>query len=441
MSTPYIGELGATGIAKEVTLGTFVAPSVFIPVHLPMNIGSPDINLLLSKGIRAVPDLVYKAQQGAGLLKSGKFKFEVEPDNGTGQILQGGFGLDTAAEVASYTVQTGINDTIDFNIGASQLTGTLAAGTYAAGLTQADAGSTLCKLIYNAIHGAEGSGTYTVSFSPSTGKFTIARSTGTFVLMFHTGTNTAKSIAPLIGFPTASDQSGSLTYISPTATTPAWGHTFVRQGVAQLPTYSIWVNTNTLTYPQFSGCMVNKLDFDIKANEYVICETDWIGSLYTTGGTSQALSYSPLNPLKFDQAAISVAGSAVLLYKDLKLTIDNKVKCDPVLGGSIYSNVIYTEAFEVTLSATLVVENTTEWTKFLNGTATSFTITINSAQFINGTVPYSLVLTLPNLYYKAAPLPLANGLIEITFQAQGVYSAGSAYTMQAVLTNARVTAY
>jgi hypothetical protein len=313
MSGPFVGQLGAVGLAKEVTLGTFVAPTRFIPVHLPCPIGSPDIALLLSKGIRAVPDLHYKAQQGAGSLKAGQFKFEVEPDN-VGEVLQAAFGLDT-------------------------LTG---AG-------------------------------------------------------------------------------------------PTYTHTFARQAVAQLPTYSMWVQ-NGLNYPEFVGCMMNKLEFEMKAPELVTCSADWLGSKYQAGGTSKTLSYSTLQPFKFDQAVVTVAGSGVTLYSDLKLTIDNKVKVKPVIGGSIYSNVIYSEAFEVSLAATIVVEDSTEWAKFIAGTSTAFTIAMTAGA-------NSLTFTMPNLMYKAAPLPLASGLIEITFQAQGIYDTGTSKTLNAVLVNDISTAY
>jgi len=325
MSNPYVGQLGAVGVAKESVLGTFVAPTRFIPTYLPMNIGSPDINLLLSKGVRSVPDFVYKAQQGAGMLKNGKFKFEVEPEN-IGECLMASFGTDT-------------------------LTGP---------------------------------------------------------------TNTS-----------------------------VYTHTFTRLAAAQLPTYSIWVK-NGLNYPTFVGCMVNKIDFDIKAGEWVITDVDWMGSAYASGGVTESLSYSTLNPFKFDQAVITVAGSGVSLYKDIKLSIDNKVKVDPVLGGSIYSNVIFSEAMEVTLSATIVVENSTEWAKFIAGTASSFTIALTSAQNITSSspsTPYSLTFTIPNIYYKAAPLPLANGLIEITFQAQGVYNTGTSNTISVALANSISTSY
>ena len=108
-------------------------------------------------------------------------------------------GAPTASvEQASFVVTTGVNDTLDFIATATQYHATVAGGTYVAGQTQADTGS-LCQLLYAAITGAEGSGTYTVHYTRSTGLFTITKSTGTFSLLLATGTNAAKSIGGLLG--------------------------------------------------------------------------------------------------------------------------------------------------------------------------------------------------------------------------------------------------
>jgi hypothetical protein len=313
MSGPFVGRLGAVGISKEVTLGTFVAPTRFLATRLPMPIGSPDIDLLTSKGVRAIPDEVQKVAQGAGSLKAGKFTLEVEPDN-IGELLQAAFGLDT---------KTGAG--------------------------------------------------------------------------------------------------------------PTYTHTYARQAVAQLPTYSLWV-ANGLNYPEFTGCMVDKLTFEMKAPEWVTCDVDWVGSKYQGGGSTHTPSYSTLNPFKFDQVALTIGGSSVTTYSDVKLTIDNKVKLKPVMGGSIYSNVVYSEGFEVTLAATMVVEDSTEWDKFIAGTSSSFVAAMTSGS-------NSLTFNLPSMAYKAAPLPLSNGLIEITFQTQGFYDTGTTKTLNAILVNDVATQY
>lgn len=56
-------------------------------------------------------------------------------------------------------------------------------------------------------------GTFTVTYSSTTGKFTLVKSAGTFSLLFATGANVANSISSTIGF-TAVDATGFLTYTS-----------------------------------------------------------------------------------------------------------------------------------------------------------------------------------------------------------------------------------
>lgn len=435
---PYIGQLGAFGIAPEVTLGTWVAPTVFIPVHLPISAGSPDIDLIESKGLTSIPDIIAKTAQGRAYIKSIKGKFDVEPENGIGQLLKAAMGVDTMVEVVSFLVSTGVNDTFDFNIGASQLSFAVATGTYKAGQTQADTG-TLCQLIYAGLVAQDGSGTYTVSFSRATGEFTITRSTGTFVLMFHTGTNTAKTIAPLLGFITSADQSGADTYTGTIVQHPPFSHTFSKLASAQMPSYSTWCSEGGLDYPSFAGCMLNKLDIEVKAGQYVTCDFDFVGSAYQSGETSQSVAYSPLAPLKFNQAVVKIAGTQINDYTDLKLSVDNMVKCDAVVGGSIYSNIIAADGMKVSVSATVIVENTTEWAKFLAGTTSSVQIILTSQADVLYSVPYSLTVTVATIAYKSAPRPLKNGKLEITFQADGVVSSGATISM--VLVNSISTAF
>jgi hypothetical protein len=90
----------------------------------------------------------------------------------------------------SYTIRSGINDVIYFNENATNKTATVTQGYYTS--------SSIVTAIKSAMDTASGGfATYTVTFSASTQKITIA-STQNFSLTF--GTNTNSSIARLIGF-------------------------------------------------------------------------------------------------------------------------------------------------------------------------------------------------------------------------------------------------
>ena len=66
---------------------------------------------------------------------------------------------------------------------------------------------------------AVSSETFTVSFSATTGKFTIASTSGVLSLLWNTGTNTANSIGTTIGYSLAANDTGAQTYTSDNALT------------------------------------------------------------------------------------------------------------------------------------------------------------------------------------------------------------------------------
>lgn len=324
---PYTGILGTAGIAKESVAGTFVAPTEFLRFMPPFQF-STDINLIEAQGVSSRPDIVSKVAQGKGLLKSGKFKTEVEPEN-IGNHLMAAFGTDT---------KTGPTDTT------------------------------------------------------------------------------------------------------------AYTHAFTRLSSASLPTYSWWqAPAGTLTYPQHAGCMLNKLEFDIKAGEFVVVDADWIGMNYTSGGVTHAASFSALQPFKFDQAILKIpgGGSQIKNYDQIKVTFDNMVEPVHALSSSIYATKIISRGFRVSVTASLIVEDVTEWSNFINGTASSFNLAITSSQLVTGAASTynSLTFDIPTMSYQAAPFPIAKDLMKIVFAAVGVYNVSSAYTGKATLINSVSAAY
>jgi hypothetical protein len=105
-----------------------------------------------------------------------------------------------------FVVTTGTNDKIDFDEGGAELTATLTANYYTA--------QTLATQVKAQLDAA-GALTYTVTYSESTGKFTIA-ATGNFTLRWNTGTNKAVDASDLLGFSDAANETGAATYTSDT---------------------------------------------------------------------------------------------------------------------------------------------------------------------------------------------------------------------------------
>jgi hypothetical protein len=431
----FTGIFGKAGLAKEDVAGTFKAPTKFVRFIPPFQL-SRDIDLIISQGVSGNANVVTKVAQGAALLKSGKLNIEVEPEGGIGEHLMAAFGVDTASEsVANFVVTLNANDTIDFiEDGGSLVTAVLTPGTYKMGADSSVAGS-LCKLIKDQMESANGTAaTYTVTYAYATKKLTITKNSGVFILKWATGTNTAKVAKTLLGFTNADTASAIAAVSDSTTGSFIMSHVFSRVASAALPTYSWW-QKNGLNYPQFAGCMLNKLEFGIKAKEFVMASCDWAGLKYVAAGVDEAGNPSPKAPFKFSQAALTVAGVPNVNYDELKIVFDNQVDPLHVIGNGVDASKIYSKGFKVSISGSFIVEDSTEWDKFIAGTSSSFGIAITGAEMAGGTTPFSLAMDLPEIYYQAAPLPIGKDLLKIAFTAVAQLNVAQAYAGKVTLVN------
>ena len=98
-----------------------------------------------------------------------------------------------------FTIELNVNDAIDFDEGGGELQATLTPGIYNA--------DTLCAEIKTQMDAA-GALTYTISYSDTTNKFTIAGS-GNFTLRWNTGTRKARSVADALGYIDSADDDGA----------------------------------------------------------------------------------------------------------------------------------------------------------------------------------------------------------------------------------------
>lgn len=439
-----VGRLRTCGIAKETVVGTLVTPPTEFFRFLPPDSFYPKVTPIISKAIGTLPDVNIKQTLGLGTLNGLKLKRELEGEN-CGSTLNACFGTDSAAETAAFIIGSSTCK-IDFKEDAGTTrNASIALGTYAMGASSAVNGS-LCKAVKTALEGASGAvGTYTVTYSYTTLKMTIAVSGGAAAvqILWLTGANNANGAYSILGFTKVDTSSAaSLTSNSTTAVAP-FTHTFVRQAVAQLPTYSFWFDKYPL-YPQIAGAMLNKLDLEIKSKEMVMMDTEWEALSYDATGITRTPTYSAVRPFTFNQCTVSVDGGSDLNYDDLKLTINNMVKTDHALSGSIYPAKIYSEGMDVDFSATLFFEDAVQYNKFLAGTTAAFIITLTSADDISGAPSgnkYKLVINLPAVVYQVANLPIPSGVLKITFNAKAMYDTVTSKTVNMLLTNGVPTAY
>lgn len=121
---------------------------------------------------------------------------------------------------SNFTIASGINDKIDFDEGSGELTATLTSGSYT-GATLAAEIETRMEIV-----GA----LYTVSYSLSTGKFTIAKDTGTVILKWATGTNSATTVGIYIGFDIDTDDIAAASHVSDW---PVWDDSYFEHPISR----------------------------------------------------------------------------------------------------------------------------------------------------------------------------------------------------------------
>lgn len=103
-----------------------------------------------------------------------------------------------------WTVVTGWNNRLDFHEVGGDRAAVIAAGNY-------PTGALLAAAIQTAMNAVAVSNTYTVSYSGTTHKFTIA-GTGSFSIEWQSGPNTLLTIGKDLGFIVGSDDTGGTTY-------------------------------------------------------------------------------------------------------------------------------------------------------------------------------------------------------------------------------------
>lgn len=160
----------------------------------------------------------YRGNGGAIELLAGGRVSEMSIEANTGELLNGSFTIDGTAYYFNPVEITASDTKLDFN----ETGPTLRAATIPAGFYKDP--HEMAETIQNAMNDVA-TDAITVTYSNTTGKYTITSAGTLLELLWNTGANTANTIGDKIGFSTAADDTGALTYTSDNAITLAAGYT------------------------------------------------------------------------------------------------------------------------------------------------------------------------------------------------------------------------
>lgn len=136
----------------------------------------------------------------------------------SGALLDGSFSMEGNGYYLNPIIITSSTEVLDFLDDATTRAVSVDVKTY-------KCPEDLAAALETAMNAAGSSNTFTVSFSKTTGKFTIASSGTTLSLLWNTGANAASSIGTKLGFLVAANDTGALTYTSDNAITLTAPHT------------------------------------------------------------------------------------------------------------------------------------------------------------------------------------------------------------------------
>ncbi len=418
------------GLAKETVRGTAeTTPTKWYPIDKSSQMDYA-LALLKDENLRGSPE---EFPPNAGVKTgTGKIKMPLDSQN-CGEFLYSSLGSLSSAEQTVITISAS-NKHIDFNIGSSDLDAQIATGDYVIGTSSATA-STLCKAIKDALFAADATGTYTVTYSRTTQKFSIVRSTGTFNIKWTTGTNVANGAATILGY--TADDTGSLTYTSDTAVKYAFKHTIVRGGTIQRLGYTFFMDRG-LSVKKYSLATVKKWVLTVPVDNLIMMEAD---CLFTTeaSGSIGSPAYPTNEFLGFNHATIKLGGVTNTDIHNLTLNIDNGAKGHRTLSQSQdVADILVAGKFMLDGSFTIYFQDEVERAKFLANTSNTLQITM-AGPTIQGTYKYTVDINLYRIHYKAYPFGEQDGLIAAKVDFTGVYSSTDSKAIQIDVTNQDVS--
>ncbi len=349
-----------------------------------------------------------------------KLSMDVEAEN-MGELIYATLGSVTTTEQASFIIGA-TNGKIDFNIGGDALAATVAQGTYPAGTSEAVADS-LCKAIYDAIVAVEATGTYHVTFSNTTKKFTITKTAGTFQILWNTGANKANSIRATLGF-ADTDDTGSLSYVSDNVVVPVYKHSFKRGTGIQMPSYSMFMDRG-LSKKVYNLCCAKSLKLSGSMDGKLKADVDL---MFKSEGDGTAVTMTPTwedpVPFMFFQTDVKLGGVSDVNIESWNLEIDNQSVEQRTLNQSQeVKDILAVGRLLVKGGYEVYFENETERAKFLANTQQSLQVVLTGGLIKTGS-NFKLDIQLARIHYDAFPFGEKNGLLGAVVAFNGYYKVG-----------------
>ena len=379
---PILSRLSFVGLGKEVTPGTAVAPTFFVPAT------------------------TLKPQDVVGMADDTSIEGNAAKLQGSYQTIKdSAYALDCLAyfeTVGNYFVAAGWSDSVAVGrsvadgVDSTSITITSATAAFVAG----DVGATITGTDIPV-------GTTILSVTNATTAVLTAATTGTgvaraWVLAGGTGT---------------------------------FQHKFALNS-AQPPAYSItdFDGFETLVYP---GSALDQLDFNIDAKAEMKVMTQWKGWPATTA-SKPTPAYPTLPPGLGWQAAYTIGGVVIPRLESVGMTLKRNTDVIHTSQGTQNPYNVFEAEAEVAIKIKGIRVDDTERNHLLNNDQPSFVATITSP---TGTPSPVLTMTASKTAWKKAPPDRSGKFMQGDYDLECIYNSSDAGPCKFVLTNGTAAAY
>ena len=390
-----LAKLGYVGIAKEVTQGTYVAPTFFIPCT---KIDAEDVFIeLRDESYRNNDTLLQGMYQGPG---DSTFSIDVMayPD-AIPYLLRGIIGPDTV------TV-TGVSTTLASNAVAGATTISLTATVPANSILRiADTGGANTE--YVQISTVSGAGPYTATITtPSTGLLYAHTAAG--------GSVTSQSTHTFKQNPTAAQVSWSLTK------------------------YDVATNALGTAVRGFPGCKIAECAIKIDPKAVMTFSTKYVGWLSAEQTPNPTPTFSSTIPGLGWEWTMTNAGGSSTRGMTYDLTLKRPADAIHASTGTQNPREVFQGVFEADGTYKAIFENDTDLNLYLQYTQLPATATITQPVTSGGSV---ITLTSSKSGWYKGKVDLSTVYVTADFSLSGIYNSTDGGALQATVTNFVSTAY
>lgn len=242
-----------------------------------------------------------------------------------------------------------------------------------------------------------------------------------------------------IGDPTTTIQGSSQQHVF----VPRSGDFDIFAGQRPFAIFKSWSGVNTAEI--YANMALNTLELSVAAGELLKLKGGFVG-----GTPSDAAPQVPTFPagrrIPWDVASVQVgSGTGMAAHPEIKsmtITIDNAIEAQHTLGGSLFPTRLARTGFrKLKIAGTMIFDSRLEFDAFQAQTERIFIATFVSKDIIMTNTRNILRLDAPSMRYTEFKKPTGGpGRVEVQFNADAVYNAGSGHAFKATLANT-YTAY